>query len=134
LSGVSSLTVAGARMLVGSVILLPIALYRGASFTIVAHLTPTQWLWTITAVVLLFGYVLTWYSALKLANATYVATILVPATLVTNTLTAIFINHSFDARMVLSSILFVAGGAIVILFAKNFSPVSDGPKEPCVNT
>jgi drug/metabolite transporter (DMT)-like permease len=133
LSSVSSLTVGAARMSIGSLILLPIALYRGASFQSLASFTSSQWLWTILPVVLLFIYVLTWYSALKRAPVTYVATLLVPATLITNILSAIFITHTLNTNLIISSILFVGGGALVITFAKSMSIKQEGLKNLHVN-
>jgi hypothetical protein len=55
--------------------------------------------------------------ALKRAPAAYVATLLVPATLVTNVLSAVFVTHAFTGRDLMSTVLYVLGIALVVLFS-----------------
>lgn len=88
------------RMGLGSLILLTAAAIT-APAALVKSFTPlpTQMFWMITTILLLFGYVMTWYRALKFAPVTLVASILVSATLVTNILSAIFITHSWTIAM-----------------------------------
>ncbi|MDP2932757.1 MAG: hypothetical protein Q8N81_01340, partial [bacterium] len=74
--------------------------------------------WIIIPCLLLVAYVLTWYAALKLAPAIYVAALLVPATLITNVLSAIFITHSVNWQLLGSSGLFVFGVAFIVWGAK----------------
>lgn len=116
LRDISALTVAASRMVFGSILLIAYIAIRGSSVAI-TNLNATQWSWTLITSVLLFGYVLTWYSALKRAPATYVATLLVPATLVTNILSALFITHAFTVRDLVSALLYAAGMTLVIFFA-----------------
>lgn len=113
LQDVSSLTVASARMTFGSLMLLGLVTSQGNIGTL-SGLNGTQWLWTLLASGLLSGYVLTWYTALKYAPATYVATLLVPATLVTNILTAVFITRSLSLPVILSSLLYMIGISTII--------------------
>lgn len=117
LKDISALIVAGARMAVGSLILLAFVFVRGGASAIFA-LNPEQWLWILIPAVLLTGYVTTWYTALKHAPATYVATLLVPATLVTNILSAIFITRSFALPQIVSAGLFLAGIVLMVFFYK----------------
>jgi len=117
LKDISALIVAGARMAVGSLILLGFVFVRGGAPAIFA-LNPEQWLWTLIPAILLMGYVTTWYTALKYAPATYVATLLVPATLVTNVLSAIFITHSFALPQIVSAGLFALGIILMVFFSK----------------
>ncbi len=117
LRDLSSSLVAGARMLIGSLILFGFVMWRGGA-SAVYTLSFQQLGWTILASALLLGYVLTWYSALKRAPATYVATLLVPATLVTNVLSAIFVTHAFSGGQALSAVLFLGGMILVVLFAR----------------
>lgn len=121
LKNISSLTVAGARMVFGSLVLLVFALPRGGIST-ATHLHSAQWGWTLLASALLFGYVVTWYAALKRAPATYVAALLVPATLVTNILSAAFVTHTFPHAQLLNALLVVAGSALLVTFAQRFQP------------
>lgn len=118
LKDLSSVVVASARMAIGSLILMLLVMWRGGG-TAALHLNAAQWSWILVASALLFGYVLAWYTALKYAPAIYAAALLVPATLVTNMLSAIFITRSFTAMQFLSSFLFIAGAALVIFFAKS---------------
>lgn len=117
LQDISSLTVASARMVLGSIMLMGLVIWQG-NLNLISSLNEIQWLWTLVASGLLSGYVLTWYTALKYAPASYVATLLVPATLVTNVLSAIFITHSLTGLMVMNGLLYVAGITLVIFYAK----------------
>ncbi len=98
-----------------SLLLLPLALMRGGAAT-VAAMSPMAWLWTLLAASLLLAYVLTWYSALKVAPAGLVATLLVPAVLVTDLLNAVFVTHQASPKLLAASVLFLAGSAAVIAF------------------
>jgi drug/metabolite transporter (DMT)-like permease len=64
------------------------------------------------------GFVVTWSGALTRAPATYVAVLLVPATLVTNVLSAVFITHQFPTVQYLNASLVTLGVALLIRFAK----------------
>lgn len=120
LRDLSALTVASGRMVFGSLILLPLALVRvGSSALLPASLT--QWTWVVLTGLFLLGYTLTWYAALKRAPVSYVATLLVPATLVTNALSALFVTHSFNWQLLSSFELFVAGTFLLIYFARNLT-------------
>jgi drug/metabolite transporter (DMT)-like permease len=126
LKDISSVTVAAARMIIGSLLLISFVIWRGGASAVVT-LNSTQWSWTILTSVLLTGYVLTWYAALARAPATYVATLLVPATLITNVLSALFITHSLTAIQILSSVLFAAGTILVVFFAKETAETYAAP-------
>ncbi|MFH0927854.1 MAG: DMT family transporter [bacterium] len=116
LVGVSSMTLAAFRMGLGSAFLALFLLLsgRGAALSVVS--SNSGWIF-LTAACLL-GYVVTWYSALKLAPATYVATLIVPATLITNLLSASFVTHSFNSNLVYSTGLYLLGVTVFIIFAK----------------
>ena len=117
LRDLSSTLVVGARMIIGSLVLLLFVVGRGGASAVYV-LNFQQWGWTILTSALLLGYVLTWYTALKHAPATYVATLLVPATLVTNILSAVFVTHAFSGKQAFSVALFLIGVVLVILFAR----------------
>lgn len=128
LRDLSSLTVAAARMVIGSIVLGAFVAWRGSPTTITT-LTATQWAWVGLTSLLLLGYVLTWYAALKRAPATYVATLLVPATLVTNVLSAVFVTHTFPLLQLVATILFITGASLVIKFAKTSAAISPLPHQ-----
>ncbi|MDI6734121.1 MAG: DMT family transporter [Patescibacteria group bacterium] len=113
----SSQTVAAARMILGSLVLFLFLLVRNGSAVFSFSLNNEQWTWTIITSILLFGYVTLWYGALKYAPATYVAVLLVPATLITNILSSIFVTHVFDGRSVLTVLLYIIGYSIFIVSA-----------------
>lgn len=117
LRDISSITVAAARMTIGSAILAGIVAWRGGGSAIYG-LNAEQFGWTFLTSVLLFGFVLAWYTALKHAPVTYVATLLIPATLITNVLSAIFITRAFSAQQLISVFLLSAGIFLVVFFAK----------------
>jgi drug/metabolite transporter (DMT)-like permease len=102
--------VTAARMGIGSLILLgasvlvaPQALSKGLM------MTESQWFWMGITVVLLLGYVTTWYRALRFAPVTIVASVLVSATLITNVLSAIFITHAWTINMGIQTLLTFLG-------------------------
>lgn len=116
LKDISPTLVAGGRMVFGSMLLIGLVVAQG-NVGLIEKLTPQSWWWTILSSVLLLGYVLTWYTALSKAPATVVATLLVPATLVTNALSAIFVTHSLNSQGVMSIALFTVGTSIVVYAA-----------------
>lgn len=126
LKDLSSTIVAAARMVLGSAVLVAFVVLRGGG-SAVAHLNATQWNWTLLSSVLLVGYVLTWYAALKRAPATYVAVLLVPATMLTNVLTAVFITHTFPTVQLMQALAVTAGTFLLIRFTRKTVPVSAIP-------
>jgi len=115
LADISSATVGAARMTIGSILLISyIALF--SSFSPIFALTSVQWSWMILTGVLLSGYVLVWYSALSRAPATYVATLLVPATLITNVLSALFVTHALTGQDLTSAFMCGVGAFLLIFF------------------
>ena len=131
LRDISSITVAAFRMVIGSAFLIIFLLWRGISLSVITDFNSVQWGWTILTSLLLFGYVATWYTALKYAPVTYVATILVPATLVTNALSAIFVTGSMTVQQLLSSALFVIGLVLMIFYLKRTAELYS--QKPIVN-
>lgn len=117
LADLSVLTVVSARMVLGSIFLFLFLLSQGRVAPLV-NVSAAAWGWTILTSILLFGYVLLWYSALKYAPATYVATLLVPATLITNSLSAVFITHAWSGTQTISAILSLVGVSLIILFSR----------------
>ncbi|HCC21848.1 hypothetical protein A2480_02225 [Candidatus Uhrbacteria bacterium RIFOXYC2_FULL_47_19] len=116
LTDLSAITVSGARMIIGSAALIVYLLVTEGLPNLTA-VSGAEWGWTLLTSALLLGYVITWYSALKRAPATYVATLLVLATLVTNVLSAIFITHKFTWPQAVAAALFVGGASLTVLLA-----------------
>ena len=99
LKNVPANIVVAARMGFGSLILIGILLATGKG-PLVMELTGKQWLMLFGVAVLLFGYVMTWYRALRLAPATMVAAVLVGATVITSLLNAVFVKHTVGTPVV----------------------------------
>ncbi len=87
LAGLSSWTVALARMGVGSAVLVGWLVVRGDAGALIG-MSATQWSWVLVTGVLLAGYVSTWYAALARAGAVDVTAVLVLGALVTAALAA----------------------------------------------
>jgi drug/metabolite transporter (DMT)-like permease len=117
LGELTSTVVAGACRAFGALFLLAFLVVSGR-IEGVADLTPIGSGWTLLTAVLLCGYVLTWYTALKHAPASYVAALLVPATLVTNILSAVFVTGTLTQHQLLTGILSVFGIAMIIHYAR----------------
>jgi len=106
----------GARMGIGTLVLLTMsALLQPVALSKALNLNSNQWFWLILTMVTLFGYVSTWYRALKYAPAITVMAILVGSTLVTNILSAVFITHSFNTLMMVQALTMVVG---IVLLSK----------------
>ena len=108
LKRLSAETVSGARMILGSLILLAVTLMSG-KMGLILKLNTSQWLMTGVSILMLTGYVMSWYRALKLAPATLVATTLTLATIITNGLSAVFITHSLKIELIYQTILLGIG-------------------------
>ncbi|MDZ7587629.1 MAG: DMT family transporter [Patescibacteria group bacterium] len=105
--------VVGARMILGSLILL-LAVVGSGKLGLIFKLNSAQWLMTLVSIGLLTGYVMTWYRALKAAPVTMVASVLVLATIITNVLSSIFITHLFNVKLFYQTILLVIGMTVFI--------------------
>ncbi|MBI4672599.1 MAG: DMT family transporter [Chloroflexi bacterium] len=91
LTGASARTAALGRMGVGVLVMWGFLGLTGRTGAALA-LNSTQWFWVLVTAVFLMGYVWTWYSALKLAPASLVTTVLTLGALITLALTALLEN------------------------------------------
>jgi drug/metabolite transporter (DMT)-like permease len=114
LQRVHPLTGAAARMAGGAVVLLGFLALSGR-LPVLAGLTPVQWGWVAGPGLLLLGYVLTWYHALRLAPALVVTSVLTLGAPVTALLDAVFVTHRWTTSQALSGALLAAGAALVTL-------------------
>lgn len=73
----------------------------------------------------LFGYVWTWYSALKYAPATVVSSVLVLGAPVTALLNYLFVTHELNAALILPVVLIFSSVAIITKFANIFHERTD---------
>lgn len=112
--------VTGARMGFGSILLLGAAVITVPSgLAKIVTLNSTQWFWMILTVILLLGYVMSWYRALKFAPAITVTSVLVASTLVTNVLSAIFITHAWNITMAVQAGFMLIGVVLFYISSKH---------------
>ncbi len=108
LADIPGLTLAAVRMGAGTLVLLPLALARGG-LAPVMHMSAAAWGWTMLTGILLAGYAFGWFAALRRLPATLTAALLVPATLITNVLSAVFVTHKWSGTQSLAAALFAVG-------------------------
>jgi len=113
LKNLSAEVVGGARMILGSLLLFGAVMMSG-KMGLIFNLNAGQWGMTFVSIGLLFGYVMSWYKALKLAPVTLVATVLTLATIITNVISSIFITHLFNVKLFYQTILLVIGMVVFI--------------------
>ncbi|MDO8555249.1 MAG: DMT family transporter [bacterium] len=115
LRGISPLVVGSGRMFFGSLFLLAYLIYTGEIGGLFI-LSGTKIWWLIASGAILFGYVVSWYSALKMAPAVTVSAILVVAGPITIVLDSIFVSHRFSVLLVIPIVMITVGA----LFFTNF--------------
>jgi drug/metabolite transporter (DMT)-like permease len=112
-------TAALGRMGIGALVMWAFLAFTGragAAFT----LNGTQWFWVVITAVFLTGYVWIWYSALKLAPATVVTSVLTIGVIVTLLLSAVFDRHAATAPQIVAMALLVLGAAVFALPSKRW--------------
>src|SRR3990167_5154629 len=121
LANVPSELVAWARMTIGSVVLFSVVLFQGKSIAITG-LSQEQIISVLIGGILLTTYVLTWYKALSYAPASLVAVILTLSTLITSSLSAMFITHNFPGVEILSNVILAVGVIAILKISTKQSP------------
>lgn len=116
LSKVKPIIVAWARLTIGAIVITTVTLLLGKGEMLIALTTP-QIVTIAAGATTLFFYVVTWYTALSLAPATLVAALLVPATLVTNILTGLFITQTLSFPQIVHGILVIIGVGVIVYFS-----------------
>jgi len=105
--------VATSRMGVGSLLLIIfVAISSPASVGDIFSMSSAQWFWIALTAMCLFGYVSLWYRALKFAPAVGVSAVLVSATLITTSLSAIFVTHTLSLQTVIQSLAIIIGSIL----------------------
>ncbi|MEI8096763.1 MAG: DMT family transporter, partial [Candidatus Moraniibacteriota bacterium] len=114
LETVSALIVGWARMFFGSILLIIWLVLSGEASSLVPT-SSTQMLWALVVGIILFGYVSTWYTALKYAPATVVSSILTLAAPIT-LLTEGIARSTFPASVLFPLALMTCG--VILLVTK----------------
>ena len=118
LKDVPALVVGWARMAFGSVLLIAYVVTQAQAVLLVPNSWP-QFGWIVITGLVLFGYVATWYTALKHAPATVVSTVLVLAFPITVTLNKIWAGK-FSSALIIPLAIIVAG---VVLYLESHKTV-----------
>jgi drug/metabolite transporter (DMT)-like permease len=103
---------ATARMAGGAVVMWSYLAFMNQMGNVFA-LTSNQWMWVLITSVFLFGYVTTWYSALKFAPATVVTSVLTVGAVITVGVTALVGGKLIDTIPALGLIFTLIGAALV---------------------
>ena len=112
LAEISATTVAWARMFFGSLFLLLWLIFTGDIAGIIPSSAP-QGVWALAVGIVLFGYVVSWYSALQKAPATTVSSILVLAAPITAILDGIIVKHAFPTKVIVPFLLMLVGTLLI---------------------
>ena len=107
-------TAALGRMGIGALVMWAFLAFTGRAGTALT-LSGTQWFWVVITAVLLMAYIWTWYSALKLAPATVVTSVLTVGAIITIWLSAVFDRHATTAPQIVAMTLLVVGAALFVL-------------------
>jgi drug/metabolite transporter (DMT)-like permease len=119
LVGISAPLLGAARMGLGFVVLVG---YLAASGRLggIGAISGEALLWVVVTGGLLAGYVVTWFSALRLAPATTTTSVLVAGAVVTGVISSLSNGTVPDPRVVLSYILVVVAIALVVASTRRF--------------
>jgi len=117
LKEVSPIVTGCGRMFFGSLFLIAFILSTGNGEALL-NLSFGKFGWLMISGVILFGYIITWYSALKFAPASVVASILVLAAPITAILNSIFISHTLPFKIIFPTAMLLFG-IILILPARD---------------
>ena len=115
---ISSVTLGWGRMFFGSIFLLAYLVFAGKTSGMLP-ISYAQTGWMILSGVILFGYVVSWYWALKNAPASVVTSILVAAAPITSYLETIFVTHKFPAKLIAPSLLTALGILLISNWLEN---------------
>lgn len=107
--------VAWGRMIIGSFILIAIALMQN-KLVLFTQLTPSEIIPVFTSIILLSLYVVTLFKALKFAPVSLVTSILIIATPITNILSAIYITGNYPQIQLINLVLTIFGIFFIIYF------------------
>lgn len=118
LAGVSSTTLAIARMTGGSVLLVAYVLIRGVEVDW-ALVTSSHWMWILVTGLFLSGYVITWFAALSRAPAVDVTAVLVGGAVITAILQTTVRGVELPSPLGLA---LLTGGAVLMLVGSWMRP------------
>jgi len=116
-------TVAWARMFFGALFIL-IFLSATNQLSLISGLTLKQISWVLITAVILFGYVMTWYSGLKFIPVSQATVILLLGSPITTLLSLITVGK-INPQEIFSGILIIFGIIFVIGFKETWQPIKE---------
>ncbi len=117
LEWMSPKTAALGRMGIGALVMWGFLAFTGRA-TAALTLNGIQWLWIIVTALFLLGYVWTWYSALKVAPASLVTSLLTVGAIVTILLTALVNGQMATLPQFAAFPLLILGAVLLVLPSK----------------
>lgn len=118
LKNIDSLVLAWARMFFGVIIMFGFLSLTGRMGGIF-DFGYSGIAWLILSCLLLFGYVTTWYKALKYEKATVMTCVLVFGSLITTMLNSVFVSHALSVEKILGGLIIGLG---ILAFNRAKSP------------
>jgi len=119
--------VAFGRMGIGSGFIFLFLLFTG-SFTSFSSLTPLHWQWVFFSSIILFGYVITWYSGLRHINVSTATIILLLGSPITTLLTFIFQGKGFSLHQLIGVGLLIFGVGLALGLRSTFGVLKSLPR------
>jgi len=106
------------RMAIGALVMWVFLISTGRAGTVFT-LSGTQWLWIAITAVLLIAYVWLWYSALKLAKASVVTSVLTSGAIVTIVCSAVLDRHAATPPQLVAMLLLILGAVLFAFVRKS---------------
>ncbi len=122
IKGETNFVVSFARMFFGAIFLFGIMLLTN-KFSLLAEVTPTQWGNIMISTAILFGYVLSYYWAIKYINVSKAATILLISPVITLILGVAFLNEPAPPIQLLGSLIILVGAYLISGVKSEFSRI-----------
>lgn len=120
IKGENNFIVSFSRMFIGGLFLAGMILIVGKANLFLA-LTGTQWIYILLSVVILFGYILTYYWGIKYINVSKAASILIISPVITLILGTIFLGEPLPLIQLAGSILILIGVYFIATVKSEFS-------------
>jgi len=116
LADITPRVLAFARMFFGSLFILVFLLFTGG-ISSMATMRLNHWLWVLVTSILLFGYVITWYTGLKEIEVSLATSILLLGSVITTLLNIVFFNSIVSMAQAIGMATLAFGAFLVVFFA-----------------
>jgi len=129
LAGMSPRVLAFGRMFFGSLFTL-VFLFITGGITSIGSIGASHWLWILATSILLFGYVITWYTGLKEIEVSLATSILLLGSVITTILDFVFSYSVLTLAQAAGLAAITSGAFLVVIFTikKNYAFSTATPK------